>query len=591
MNRILALLALIVSTATAQQTIPRRALDAYYANKPDSAAALFRAAVREHPRDARLHAWLAEAALRSGNSKEASQAADDALGLDPCNAQAHLVRAYLFMPRYAQPAHVSDDSTWTHLMEAVRCDPRDGNAWSYVWKYAIMRRDTTAESRALRALVTTGYLTRPQITYASWVLRSLPPRAVLLTGGDMDTYAPLAAQVALGVRRDVAVINTVMLSGKWYSEPVLARHHIGPVADVSFDPSPDGAKIFIASLRHAASTGTLGRPLAFAITAPVDTPAHDSALQLAGPYWLVVPPGTRKADSAKIVASLRAADSLDWRGPATASSDRSPVHRLYDPAPGELVKGVAALGRSLLLSSAATRTIPASGTDLLQRMHDVYAGKWYRTLTFVQKTTLTRPTGVVDTSTWYEALKSPDRLRIDFGDPANGNGALYTADSLYVVRGGKITRTVASGNPFLPFVAGVYDQPLETTLRQLAPYHFDLSRIRADSWQGRPVYVVGATSPDDLESPQFWIDRDRLVAVRFLVKLSPAPDAKADDIRLESYVPVSGGWLATHVAIMQGTVVRQAEDYRDWHGDVPLPNDFFVAEKWSEVPHWFRGKQ
>jgi len=235
------------------------------------------------------------------------------------------------------------------------------------------------------------------------------------------------------------------------------------------------------------------------------------------------------------------------------------------------------------------RAIPASGVELLQRMHDAYDGKWFKTLTFVQKTTITRPNGVVDTSTWYEALKSPDRLRIDFGDPSKGNGALYTADSLYVVRGGKVTRSVASGNPFLPFVAGVYDQPVETTLRQLAPYHFDLSRIRSDTWQGQLVYVVGAASPEDLESPQFWIERDRLQPVRFLVKLSPAPDAKPNDIRLESYVPVGRGWLATRVLIMEGGVVRQAEDYSDWKGDVALPNDFFVAEKWGEVPHWFRG--
>jgi uncharacterized protein YceK len=242
------------------------------------------------------------------------------------------------------------------------------------------------------------------------------------------------------------------------------------------------------------------------------------------------------------------------------------------------------------VASNVNRAAPATGTELLQRMHDAYDGKWYKTLTFVQKTTLTRPTGVVDTSTWYESLKSPDRLRIDFGDPAKGNGALYTADSLYVVRGGKVTRTIASGNPFLPFVAGVYDQPLETTLRQLAPYHFDLSRIRADTWQGQPVYVVGATSAADLDSPQFWIDSARLVAVRFLVKLSPAPDAKPNDIRLEKYVPVGGGWLATHVAIMEGAVVAQAEDYSDWKGDVTLPNNFFVAERWSEAPHWFRGQ-
>jgi len=237
-----------------------------------------------------------------------------------------------------------------------------------------------------------------------------------------------------------------------------------------------------------------------------------------------------------------------------------------------------------------SRTVPASGVELLTRMHDAYNGKWYKTLTFVQKTTVARANGVVDTSTWYESLRSPDRLRIDFGDPTKGNGALYTADSLYVVRGGKVTRSLGSGNPFLPFVAGVYTQPVETTLRQLAPYKFDLSLIRADTWQGKPVYVVGAKSPEDLDSPQFWIERDRLQPVRFLVKLSPAPDAKPNDIRLESYVPVGGGWLATHVAIMEGSVVRQAEDYSEWKGDVALPPDFFVAEKWSDSPHWHSGQ-
>jgi len=36
--------------------------------------------------------------------------------------------------------------------------------------------------------------------------------------------------------------------------------------------------------------------------------------------------------------------------------------------------------------------------------------------------------------------------------------------------------------------------------------------------------------------------------------------------------------------------VRQAEDYSDWQGNVDLPSEFFVAEKWSDAPHWFHGK-
>ena len=220
-------------------------------------------------------------------------------------------------------------------------------------------------------------------------------------------------------------------------------------------------------------------------------------------------------------------------------------------------------------------------------MRAAYVGKWFKTVTFVQQTTQTRK-GVTDTSTWYEALKSPDRLRIDFGDPKDGNGVLYTADSLYVVRGAKVTRSVATGNPFLPFVAGVYDQPIETTLRQISAYKFDLSKLYATTWEGRPTYVAGSQSASDATSPQFWIDRERLIVVRMIVPLNPATPADVADIRLEDYKPVAGGWLAVRVEIMHGGQVIQKEQYSDWRGNVALPGEFFVAEKWSDVPHWHR---
>ncbi len=195
------------------------------------------------------------------------------------------------------------------------------------------------------------------------------------------------------------------------------------------------------------------------------------------------------------------------------------------------------------------------------------------------------PQGVTDTTTWYEALKSPDRLRIDFGNPKDGNGVIYTADSLYVVRGGKVTRTVATGNPFLPFVQGVYDQPIDTTLRQIQSYKFDLTKIRSATWEGRPTYIVGSQSPSDTTSPQFWVDQQRLVVVRMLLALNPAaPDVT--DILLEDYRQVAGGWLAVRVDIMRDGKVIQSERYSDWRGNVALPSDFFVAEKWSDVPHW-----
>jgi len=110
------------------------------------------------------------------------------------------------------------------------------------------------------------------------------------------------------------------------------------------------------------------------------------------------------------------------------------------------------------------------------------------------------------------------------GSPADGNGALYTADSLYVVRWGKVTRAIADGNPFLPLISGVYLQPLEVTVSRLAPYTVNLNAVHTRDWEGRRTFVVGTVSPSDSTSPQVWVDADRLIVTRFRMPLFPSPD-------------------------------------------------------------------
>jgi hypothetical protein len=235
-------------------------------------------------------------------------------------------------------------------------------------------------------------------------------------------------------------------------------------------------------------------------------------------------------------------------------------------------------------------TEPADGRALLARMHDRYAGRWFNTLTFVQRTTQYRPDGTMQQSTWYESQRG-SRLRIDVGDPSAGNGALYTADSLYVIRAGKVVRTMAEGNPFLPLIVSVYLEPLDVTLTQLAPYKVDLSRIRVQDFEGKPTYVVGSTSPSDSTSPQIWVEKDRLIVTRFQMPLIPTPDKRLQDVRLENNVPAGDGWLATRVRMLDKGKPMQTEEYSDWRVNVPLSESFFQAEHWSEGPHWAAGKR
>src|SRR5258708_14942438 len=115
-------------------------------------------------------------------------------------------------------------------------------------------------------------------------------------------------------------------------------------------------------------------------------------------------------------------------------SDLSPMRKLA------LLVVVTACHGAAPPSTTSTPESPARGTaritstdQLVDAMRDRYAGKWYRTLTFVQKTTFFRPDGTSRVETWYEAAAFPGRLRIDLDDPSRGNGVVYRGDSVYTL--------------------------------------------------------------------------------------------------------------------------------------------------------------
>ncbi len=263
-----------------------------------------------------------------------------------------------------------------------------------------------------------------------------------------------------------------------------------------------------------------------------------------------------------------------------------------------LVAGGCASSSTASSSGAATResraavraALPADGRDVLRLMHDRYAGHWFKTLTFVQRTTRTRPDASEVVETWYEAARAPDRLRIDIGDPAQGNGVLSTPDSTYVMRGGTLARAQAGGNELIPFVIGVYTQAVDSTVRQLAHVGFDYSRVRRDTWQDRTVLVVGARDRTDSTSSQFWIDEERLVLARIV--LAPPPGAPADavqDIRFDGYVPLDRSWLATKVLILVGGRQIMREEYTQYTADPALPDALFDVTRWRDGSHWANG--
>jgi hypothetical protein len=233
-------------------------------------------------------------------------------------------------------------------------------------------------------------------------------------------------------------------------------------------------------------------------------------------------------------------------------------------------------------ASAAATPPPKNGEELVTRMRERYVGKWYRTLTFTQKTTL--PDGKVEI--WYEALELPGKLRIDVAPLDSGKTLLFRNDSLYVFEQKKLKTSQPLVHPLMVLGFDVYQAPVAETVRKLKDLKFDLSKVHRTNWKGRPTYVVGA-APQDTTSPQFWIDAERLYFVRSLQPSSKDPSVINETV-FDKYIPLDGGWIELEVLFLANGKQQVKEEYSNTKANVKLDPAIFDPRTWTE-PGWIDG--
>lgn len=221
-----------------------------------------------------------------------------------------------------------------------------------------------------------------------------------------------------------------------------------------------------------------------------------------------------------------------------------------------------------------------TGEDVITKMHDKYANKWYKTLTFVQKTINYKPDGTSTSETWYEAMTVPGSLRIDFADKP-GDGILFTNGQIYQWREGK-------GMPGRPFVHplmvlgfDVYNQPAAKTIEQVKAMGIDLTSMHEETWQGRKMYVVGAAQ-GDLKKNQVWVDKDRLVFTRLIQMVGKDKD-HVSETQFNKYEKHGGGWVSVEVLFFVDGKATTTEEYSEVQVDTKLDADLWNPEKWSTV--------
>jgi hypothetical protein len=252
---------------------------------------------------------------------------------------------------------------------------------------------------------------------------------------------------------------------------------------------------------------------------------------------------------------------------------------------------LAALALGACSRQGQVETEPARPADpgitsadvLFESMRARYAGRWFGSITFIQKSTYFRPDGSTSrVETWYEAAKLPGRLRIDLGDPAKRNGVLYRGDSVYQVQSGEVTDRRAGTNPLLVLAFDVYAQPAGRSLEQLRRLGFAVGVLHVDSLAGKRMYVVGA-GPRDTTTNQFWIEADRLLLTRVI---QTDERGRTQDIIFEKYAQHGGGWVGEVVRFLRDGRLFFLEEYSDVRVNATLDDNLFLPERWTSATHW-----
>jgi hypothetical protein len=224
-----------------------------------------------------------------------------------------------------------------------------------------------------------------------------------------------------------------------------------------------------------------------------------------------------------------------------------------------------------------------SSESLLRAMHDRYQASWYETLTFTQKSTTYNADGTTKVETWYEALQLPAKLRIDIGPPADGNGYLMEDGKFTAFKAGKVTGNGPLVNMLLVLGFDVYRQPPEATISVVKGEGYDLTKFHEDSFEGQPVYVAGAEK-GDLQSKQFWVEKDRLLFVRLFEPAQSDPK-KIQDIRFADYRRLAGGWVAARVEVHGEGKLVFSEDYTDIQANPKLAPAVFDSAQYA-TSYW-----
>ncbi len=225
----------------------------------------------------------------------------------------------------------------------------------------------------------------------------------------------------------------------------------------------------------------------------------------------------------------------------------------------------------------------ANSSGLVKAMHDRYAGKYLKTMSFLQNNTAYTTTGQEQKSQWYEHIEIPGKLRIAFLPAAQKSGLVQVDDRVASFDNGIRVDFRPSVNPLLLLTADVYVSPVAAIMRGLDSLNVDQEIIRSDEWEGQPVYVVGAKLGDST-SNQMWVDRNQLRLVRFIQRNKSGERTIVSDIRVRNYKDIQGFEVPTEFLVLRNGRPVWREQYADVRVNEEFLPGTFDQAKWYDIP-------
>lgn len=218
----------------------------------------------------------------------------------------------------------------------------------------------------------------------------------------------------------------------------------------------------------------------------------------------------------------------------------------------------------------------SSTEELINYLKEKHPNKNLKGFTFRQNTIKYSNVGKSkDSSFWHEAIKYPGKFRIDIGPSNEGNINLNRSDSIYVFRKHKLVHNGVNIAQSLILKGGFFHYSTATTLEKLKKTGIDVSLFSMQNYNGRLVYVVGATDYK-LQKAQIWIDAENLYLLR---RISKRSNGDLHDVQYSDYIKKDGYWIETKISIYFNEKIIQEEFYDNIVTNPNLDNGVFDPKK------------